>query len=35
MLDGVPNEIVIVRRKNGWEDDQLPHGVWKIATRIS
>ena len=31
MLDGVPNEIVIVRRKNSWEDDQLPHGVWKIA----
>ncbi|EAV44105.1 flagellar motor protein MotB [Stappia aggregata IAM 12614] len=31
MLDGVPNEIVIVRRKNSWEDDQTPHGVWKIA----
>lgn len=31
MLDGVPNEIVIVRRKNSWEDDHLPHGVWKIA----
>lgn len=31
MLDGLPNEIVIVRRKNSWEDDHLPHGVWKIA----
>lgn len=31
MLDGVPNEIVIVRRKNSWDDDHLPHGVWKIA----
>ena len=31
MLEGVPNEIVIVRRKNSWEDDHLPHGVWKIA----
>lgn len=31
MLEGVPNEIVIVRRKNSWEDDELPHGVWKIA----
>ncbi|WP_422376514.1 MotB family protein [Roseibium sp.] len=31
MLDGVPNEVVIVRRKNSWEDDHLPHGVWKIA----
>lgn len=31
MLDGVPNEVVIVRRKNRWEDDHLPHGVWKIA----
>ncbi|MHA7772943.1 MotB family protein [Roseibium sp. M-1] len=31
MLDGVPNEIVIVRRKNSWDEDHLPHGVWKIA----
>ena len=31
MLDGVPNEIVIVRRKNSWEDEDQPHGVWKIA----
>lgn len=31
MLDGVPNEIVIVRRKHGWDDDEKPHGVWKIA----
>ena len=31
MLDGLPNEIVIVRRKNSWEDDSAPHGVWKIA----
>ncbi|MEP1186277.1 MAG: MotB family protein [Roseibium sp.] len=31
MLDGVPNEIVIVRRKNSWDDEHLPHGVWKIA----
>jgi len=31
MLEGLPNEIVIVRRKNSWEDDHLPHGVWKIA----
>ncbi|MES0809042.1 MotB family protein [Roseibium sp. SCPC15] len=31
MLDGVANEIVIVRRKNSWEDEDLPHGVWKIA----
>ncbi|MEM9634866.1 MAG: MotB family protein [Pseudomonadota bacterium] len=31
MLDGVGNEIVIVRRKNSWEDEDLPHGVWKIA----
>ncbi|MTI06245.1 MotB family protein [Roseibium denhamense] len=31
MLDGVPNEIVIVRRKNSWEDTDQTHGVWKIA----
>ena len=31
MFDNVPNEIVIVRRKNSWDDDHLPHGVWKIA----
>ncbi|WP_269581812.1 MotB family protein [Roseibium sp. Sym1] len=31
MLEGHPNEIVIVRRKNSWEEDYLPHGVWKIA----
>ncbi|MCV0428328.1 MAG: MotB family protein [Roseibium sp.] len=31
MLDGVPNEIVIVRRKNSWEDAEPTHGVWKIA----
>lgn len=31
MLEGLPSEIVIVRRKNSWEDDHLPHGVWKIA----
>ena len=30
-MDGVPNEIVIVRRKNSWEEDYQPHGVWKIA----
>lgn len=31
MVDGLPNEIVIVRRKNGWDEDNHPHGVWKIA----
>jgi len=31
MLDGLPNEIVIVRRKNSWDEEHLPHGVWKIA----
>ncbi|GAB4577167.1 MAG: MotB family protein [Roseibium sp.] len=30
-MDGVPNEIVIVRRKNSWDEDYQPHGVWKIA----
>ncbi|QDG79661.1 MotB family protein [Labrenzia sp. PHM005] len=27
----MPNEIVIVRRRNAWEEDHQPHGVWKIA----
>ncbi|WP_299812749.1 MotB family protein [uncultured Roseibium sp.] len=31
MLDGLPNEIVIVRRKNSWDEETHIHGVWKIA----
>ncbi|POF30144.1 MotB family protein [Roseibium marinum] len=31
MLDGVPNEIVIVRRKYSWDEETHMHGVWKIA----
>jgi len=31
MLDGLPNEVVIVRRKNGWDEEHHMHGVWKIA----
>ncbi|MBO9422426.1 MotB family protein [Labrenzia sp. R4_2] len=30
-MDNMPNEIVIVRRRNNWDDDEKPHGVWKIA----
>ncbi|TYC58644.1 MotB family protein [Rhodobacterales bacterium] len=31
MIDGLSNEIVIVRRRNSWEEDLPAHGVWKIA----
>ncbi|PVB62685.1 MotB family protein [Labrenzia sp. 011] len=31
MIDGVPSEIVIVRRKNNWDEESHSHGVWKIA----
>ncbi|WP_420415014.1 MotB family protein [Roseibium sp.] len=30
-MDSLPNEIVIVRRRNAREEDHQPHGVWKIA----
>ncbi|MTI45917.1 chemotaxis protein MotB [Roseibium hamelinense] len=31
MQEPLAGEIVVVRRKNAWEDDDQPHGVWKIA----
>ncbi|MTH98288.1 MotB family protein [Roseibium sp. RKSG952] len=31
MQEPLAGDVVVVRRKNAWEHDEHPHGVWKIA----